>query len=143
MNLRGALIELWRPGEGELSGRTIWRLALVMLPVVIVTTNVIGAGAVVVLGLFVVPLPGVHDPAHVRLVDALVAAGYVATAVPLGVFLGTRGLWRLRTWLVEERPATLEEIRLVLYAPLRLFGLQFGLWSVAAILPSGVMERIG
>src|SRR5207248_5457153 len=118
MNLRGALIELWRPGEGALSGRTIWRLALVMLPVVIVTTNVIGAGAVVVLGLFVVPLPGVRDPAHVRLVDALVAAGYVATAVPLGVFLGTRGLWRLRTWLVEERPTTLEEIRLVLYAPL-------------------------
>jgi adenylate cyclase len=134
VNVRGAVIELWRPGEGELSGRAVSRLAMVMLPLVIVTTNVIGAGAVVVLGLFVVPLPQVHNPAHLRLVDGLVAAGYVATAVPLGVFLGTRGLWKLRNWLVDERPATLDEIRLLLYAPLRLFVLQFGLWSLAAIL---------
>jgi adenylate cyclase len=133
MKLRGALIELWRPGESDLSGRSIWLLALLSLPVVIVTTNVIGAGAVVALGLFVVPLPGVHNVGHVQLVDGLVAAAYVATAVPLGVLIGTRRLWRLRAWLVSERPATLQEIRLLLYAPLRLFALQFGLWSLAAI----------
>jgi adenylate cyclase len=133
MNVRAQMIELWRPGEGGVSGREVWRIALVLLPTVIVVTNVIGAGAVVVLGLFVVPLPHVHDPAHLRLVDALVAAGYVLTAVPLGVFIGTRGLWALRSWLVEERAATLREIRLVLYAPMRLFGLQFGLWSIAAV----------
>jgi adenylate cyclase len=131
MNLRGHLIELWRPGEGDVSGRDIWRVGLVLLPVVIVTTNVIGACAVVVLGLFVVPL-GVRNPGHVQLVDGLVAAGYVATAVPIGVFIGTKRLWRLRDWLLDERPATESEIRLVLYAPLRLFLLQLGLWSVAA-----------
>ncbi len=133
MELRGHLIELLRPGEGDLSGKAIWRSALVVLPIVIVTTNVIGAGAVVVLGLFVVPLPHVHNAGHVRLVDGLVAAGYVATAVPLGVFIGTKRLWRLRSWLVNERPATAQEIRLVLYAPLRLFTLQLGLWSVAVV----------
>ncbi len=133
MKLSGALIELWRPGEGDLSGKAIWRLALVLLPVVIVTTNVVGAGAVVVLGLFVVPLPGVHNVGHVQLVDGLIAAGYVASAVPLGVIIGTRRLWALRDWLIDERPASAREIRLLLYAPLRLFSLQIGLWSVAAV----------
>jgi adenylate cyclase len=41
---------------------------------------------------------------------------------------------RLRKWLLEERPATLEETKLVLQAPARLFALQLGLWLAAAIL---------
>jgi adenylate cyclase len=133
--LRGAFTEAVRPGESELSGKALWRVGSVTLAVIIVVTNLIGACAVVVIGLLVLPSPrGVHHLGHVRLVDALVAAGYVAFAVPLGVLVGTRRLWGLRAWLLEERPATLTEIRLVLLAPLRLFGLQFGLWSAAALL---------
>jgi adenylate cyclase len=113
----------------------LWRIGSVTLAVIIVATNLIGACAIVVIGLLVLPNPrGVPHLGHVRLIDALVAAGYVAFAVPLGVLVGTRRLWGLRAWLVEGRPATLTEIRLVLQAPLRLFGLQFGLWAGAALL---------
>lgn len=132
MNLRGAVIELWRPGEGDVPGIEMWRFGSVVLAVIIVVTNVIGAMAVLVIGLVVLPTPhDVHHVGHVRLVDGLVAAGYVAVAVPLGLIIGLRRMWALRAWLIEERPASLAEIRLILYAPLRLFGVQFGLWTTA------------
>ncbi len=132
---RGALLEAIRPGESELSGKALWRVGSVWLAVDIVLTNVIGACAVLVIGLVVLPNPAdVHNVGHVRLIDGLVAAGYVAIAVPLGVAVGTRRLWGLRRWLHEDREATPAEIRAVLYAPLRLFALQFGLWTVAALL---------
>jgi adenylate cyclase len=70
----------------------------------------------------------------VRLVNAIVAGVYVAAAVPIGVVLGTLRLLRLRSWLIEERPATLDETRTVLHAPLRLFALQVSLWLAAAVL---------
>ncbi len=131
-NLPAALTELWRPGEGNLSGEALWRIGSVALAALIVAINLIGAGAVVVIAGVVVPEP--KESSHVFLVNGLVAVGYVAIAVPLGVALGTRGLWRLRTWLIEERPATLTEMRLVLYAPFRLLVVQLSLWWAAAIL---------
>ena len=78
----------------------------------------IGAIAVLAIALLVVPMPLRHvNVGRVELVNALVAAGYVAIAVPLGVALGTRGMLRLANWLREERPATITEIRLLLSAP--------------------------
>jgi adenylate cyclase len=134
MNLRGYLIELWRPGEGDVSGAALWRIGSVLIAAVIVITNLVGALAVLVIGLLVLPTPhGVHHIGHIHLIDALVAAVYVAIAVPLGLLIGLRRLWALRGWLLQERAATPYEIRLLLYAPLRLFGLQFGLWSAAAV----------
>jgi adenylate cyclase len=130
---KAALTELWRPGEGGLAGPEMWRIGSVALTALIVVINLIGAGAVVVIAAFVVPEPAANQ-GHIFLVNGLVAIGYVAIAVPLGVALGTRGLWRLRDWLVEERTATLTEMRLVLYAPFRLLFLQLALWWAAAIL---------
>ena len=132
MNLRGALIELWRPGEGELSGRAMWRVGSVALAAMIVLVNLAGAGAVIVIAGVVVPEP--TNSTHIFLVNALVGIGYFGVAAPLGVLLGTRGLWRLRSWLVEERTTTPAEVRLVLYAPFRLLIMQVALWWAAALL---------
>src|SRR3954453_17830936 len=93
-----------------------------------------GACAVLAIAYFVVPLPPVDDVAHVREVNAIVAAAYVAVAVPVGALLGIRGLLGLRQWLTEERPATPDEQRTVLHAPLRLSLMQLGWWAVAALL---------
>jgi adenylate cyclase len=131
MNVRGALIELWRPGEGELTGTAMWRIGSVALASMIVVVNLIGTGAVVVIAAFLVPEP--TKSAHVFLVNGLAAVAYFGIAAPLGVLIGTHGLWRLRTWLVEERTATLAETRLVLQAPLRLLVMQLALWWAAAL----------
>jgi adenylate cyclase len=132
MNLRGAMIELWRPGEGELSGKAMWRVGSVALAAMIVLVNLAGTGAVVVIAGVVVPEP--TNSGHIFLVNALVGIGYFGVAAPLGVLLGTRGLWRLRSWLIEERTASFAETRLVLYAPFRLLSVQVALWWAAALL---------
>jgi adenylate cyclase len=133
-SVRAGLVELVRPGEGGLPGRTLVRYGRLMITIVIVVTNLIGAGTVLVLSLFIIPMPHINDLGHVELINAFVTIGYVAVAVPFGIVVGTRGLLQLRHWLLEERPATAREVRLVLYAPLRLFILQVGLWLVAAAL---------
>jgi adenylate cyclase len=132
--LRGGLVELVRPGEGGLSGRATVLYGRILLPLVIVVTNLVGAVAVLVIALWVVPMPRPRHLPHIELVNALVAAAYVAFAVPVGVAIGTRRLLVLRAWLLEERPATAQETRVVLYAPMRLFVLQVALWFVGAAL---------
>jgi adenylate cyclase len=137
---RAALTELWRPGEGDMPGSAMWRIGSVALAIMIVLINLAGAGAVVVIAAVVVPEPTSGSQAdHIFLVNGVVALIYVAIAVPLGVVIGTRALWRLRDWLVSERDATLKEIRLVLYAPFRLLVVQLSLWWAAAIL-FGVLD---
>lgn len=131
-DLRRANLELGSPGTSELSGRSLARAQQFMVTLVVVLTNLIGSCAVLVLAYVVVPLPAAPHPAHVRLVNAVVGAIYLAVAVPVGTLLGTRGLRQLRRWLIEERPATAREPRIVLRAPLRLFVVQVALWFGAA-----------
>jgi adenylate cyclase len=130
---RNGMYEVAHPGEQRLRGETLERLGRVALTLVIVVTNLIGACAVLVIALFVVPTPAIGRTGHVRLVNAIAAACYVGFAVLAGVLAGNRGMRPLRRWLLEDRTATLEETRIVLQAPLRLFALQLGLWLVAAV----------
>jgi adenylate cyclase len=132
--LEPGLLELRRPGESELSGQELLRFGLLILPAVIVGTNLVGLVAVLVIANFVVPLPNPPHIGHVRLVDAIAAATYFAIAAALGVVFGRRALRRMRKWLSEDRPATPSETRLVLRAPLRLFLVQLTFWLVAAVL---------
>jgi adenylate cyclase len=126
--VRGGLVELVRPGEGGLSGQQTMMFGRVVLPLVIAVTNLVGAGAVLVIALFVVPMPPIRHLHHVELINALVTIGYVVVAMTLGVTIGSRRLMALREWLLEERPATVKETRLILLAPLGLFALQVSLW---------------
>lgn len=131
--VREIVTEFVRPGESELAGSELWLIGRVTLTVVIVITNLVGACAVLLIALFVVPEPTVSDPGRLRLENGLLAAAYFVIAVLAGVWAGTRGLLRLRDWLTGERPATFEEIRRVLRAPINLFVLQVSLWFGAAI----------
>src|SRR5438132_12504063 len=96
MRLPGALIELLRPGEGEMSGAAMWRIGSVVLATVNVMTNLVGTAVVLVLAIWVVPDPHIQHQSHVEPVNALVAAAYVAFLVPLGIGIGDRRRWRLR-----------------------------------------------
>ncbi|HWF54615.1 MAG TPA: adenylate/guanylate cyclase domain-containing protein, partial [Solirubrobacteraceae bacterium] len=135
--LRLGISELRRPGETGISGSALAVLLRVVVTATIATTNLLGAGAVLVIALFVVPEPALGArTGHIQLVNGLVAAGYVLAAIPLGTVLGLRVQ---QPWLRDERPATLAEARTLLQAPLRLFGLQVALWLVAAVL-FGVLD---
>ena len=135
-DVRQARVELVRPGESALPGRRLWGVGRVALTLLISGINLVGACAVLAVASFVVPLPTVpHVSAgHIETVNAIVAAAYVLVAIPLGTWLGTRRTLGLRKWMAEERPATPEEQRLVLRAPLRLFTVQITLWLGAAVL---------
>ena len=133
-DLREWLAEFARPGERELPGRSLWRAGRLVLTALIVVTNLIGVAAAIVFSAIVVPLPPGSGLAHTGLFNTFAAAGYVAVTVPAGVVIGTRRLLPLRDWLVQERPATTRERRLVLRAPLRLFAVQATLWFGAAVL---------
>ena len=98
----------------------------------IVVTNLVGAGAVVVIGTLVIPVPPVAHAGHVRTVNMVAAGIYVVIAVPVGALAGIRGLFRLRDWLVSDSAASPAEVRTVLRAPVRLFVLQMALWAGAA-----------
>jgi adenylate cyclase len=130
---RSLIIEFFRPGTREVSGRVLWRVGRVVIASTIVIANLIGVAVVLALALFVVPFPGLPDVAAVRFFNLLAAAAYVMVAVPLGIWIGIRGLFRLRRWLEEDRPPTPAERRIVLRAPLRLFFVQFALWFGAAL----------
>lgn len=127
------------PGYG-LSGRALAALTVLALSVEIVVANVVGAAVVLVLLLFVIPLPPATGVDHSAVFYLLAAVAYVAVAVPLGIVLGFRSQLALRRWLREDRPATDAEKRAVLTSPRRLFSLQVTLWFGAAAV-FGVLAR--
>jgi adenylate cyclase len=134
--------EVARPGETGMSGRALWRAGRLVLTTVIVLTNVIGVTVVIAGSFFVAPLPTGVKIAPGHLVNVLVALGYCVLAFPISALAGTRGLYRLRDWLFEDRPPTQAEQRLVLRAPLRLFVVQTVVWLVAAA-GFGVLNAVG
>lgn len=143
---RGALIaglisELRRPGHSDSPGRALWETGRILLTAVATVTSLIGVGAVIAIVYLVIPLPPVARPDHVKAVNAVAAVVCAVIAVPLGAWLGNHLLRPIGTWLLEDRPATLAEQRLVLLAPLRLFILQISLWLVAAALFAGLDAR--
>jgi adenylate cyclase len=128
--------EVRSPGETDAlaPGSRLWELGRIGVMTGILTTNLIGAGAVVVIALFVVPLPIVGRTAHIELVNAVLSAVYVAVAAPLGTFIGVYSMRNVRRWLRAGAQPTEVEIRQVLQGPMRLFAVQVALWLLAAVL---------
>lgn len=126
-------MELVRPGESGLQGATLVRVGRVAVAAMLVTVNLVGAAAVVLIAAYIVPRPPLAHPGHVRAVNFVAAGVYVAVAVAVGVAVGMSEQRRVQRWLVTDGPATPDVQRLVLRAPLDLFLLQLGLWLAAAI----------
>lgn len=122
----------------DLDGAALAKVGRIVIALAVVFNNVVGAVAVLVLALLVIPLPRIDDGVRPR--DYVVAAVvYVIVAATIGVFVGVRGQRPLRSWLASGRPSDPALRREVLQAPLRLFWLQFGLWLGAAF-AFGVFE---
>jgi adenylate cyclase len=133
--LRAVLQEFSRPGEVQIPDRDLRLFTTVLLSVVIIVTNIVGAAIVVaLLVLNLVPLPVLGHTGHIRLENSIVAAIYVAVAVPIGWVLGNRVVWKPGEWLLSGRAPSNRETRALLYAPRRLFFIQLELWIAAAVL---------
>jgi adenylate cyclase len=118
---------------GGPSGRALARRLQLWLTLAIVQANIVGACVVFIVAVLVVPESDVPTGDTIRLVNGLLAAVYVAVAVPIGVIWGTRRMGEVRRWLAEDRSPTEREQKLVLRAGLRLFSVQATLWLAAAL----------
>ena len=115
----------------DLDGPALAAVGRTVIAVAVVGNNVVGAIAVLVLTLLVIPLPDAGDVARSGYVVAALA--YVLVAVGFGVVVGVRGQAPLRRWLASEAPSDPALRAEVLRAPLRLFWLQLWLWLGAAL----------
>lgn len=114
----------------DLDGPSLAAVSRVVIALAVVSTNAVGAVAVLVLTLLVIPLPNSGEVARSGYV---VAAGvYVVVAVTIGVVVGVRGQAPLTNWLSSGGPPTPALRSAVLRTPRRLFWLQLSLWLGAA-----------
>ena len=107
-----------------------------LLTVLLVVTNVIGAGPVASILLLVRPSGGT-DPDFV-LASFIAVPVYVAVAVVVGATVGTRTTFRALRWAYEGREPTENDRIRTLRVPRTLTFVQAGLWAFATALFSGL-----
>jgi adenylate cyclase len=129
--------EAWVYGSVLLgsAGQTARQLRVriqVLLTVLLVGTNVIGAVLVFVLSTFVIPGPDLEP--DLRLALAIGVPVYVGVAVFLGAGWGTAGALRALRWSIEDREPDEQERLIALGVPWFLTRIQAGLWLGGTVL---------
>ncbi|MBK5307786.1 MAG: HAMP domain-containing protein [Frankiaceae bacterium] len=112
----------------ELSRRTSKRLTAAL-----VVSNVGGAVDVFYFLAFLLPVQGEGDPAHMRLLNAVVFVPLVLVGVVVGTHVGVRIGRPVIAWLESGEPPTDEARRAALRQPLWLMYLNGSLWVTAAV----------
>jgi adenylate cyclase len=103
----------------------------VLLTVLLVITNVVGAAVVV--GLLVVVIPGPHPTGHALTAVAVAAPVYTLAGLILGGWWGTRRAFRTLRWALLGRRPTEAERAGSLRLPRELTRVQGFLWAGAAV----------
>jgi adenylate cyclase len=123
-------------GPADQSVRALRIRVQVLLTALLVSTNLVGAGVVVVVSTVVIPAP---DPTFGTVLSLAIAVPvYVVVAVVIGAFAGTRKTLRVMRWALSGTEPDEQDRRRALQAPLRLTQLQGGLWGAAALLFTGL-----
>jgi adenylate cyclase len=104
----------------------------ILLTVLLIATNVVGAGIVFVLATLVIPTPGMTDGTLLALKIAVPV--YVGVAIFVGASWGTAGGLRAHRWVFEGRTPTDEERLRALGVPWFLTRIQAGLWLGGTVL---------
>ena len=113
-------------GSVDQSARALRVRVLVLLSLMLVSTNVIGALVVVAISSFVVPAPA---PTRATIVSLAIAVPvYVAVAVVIGAAFGTATTLRALRWATSQVVPTERDRMLALRVPLRLTQMQSLLW---------------
>lgn len=112
--------------------RLRWRMQLLVTTAMVVA-NLGGAAAVAALAVWVIPRPNLLDTPQ-RTLALVLAPTYVAAAVLVGGWWGTRRALGALQWVPEERAPTPDEQRAALLLPARLVVVPMVLWSGAIVL---------
>ncbi len=126
--LRGSLLL----GSADQSMRRLRVRIQVLLTVLLVGTNLIGAAIVLILRLWVLP-GGDPTPAY-GLALAIAAPVYIGVAVLVGAVVGTIACVRPLRWVMQGRRPSEHDRRTALRLSGRLTAIQGVLWSVAVVL---------
>jgi adenylate cyclase len=104
----------------------------ILLTVLLIATNVVGAAIVFVLATLVIPTPAMTDGTLLALQIAVPV--YVGVAIFVGASWGTAGGLSAHRWVFEDRTPTDEERLRALGVPWFLTRIQAGLWLGATAL---------
>ena len=113
-------------GSTDQSARALRIRVQLLLTLLLVSTNVIGAVTVIVISTFVVPAPAATDATKLSLLIAVPV--YVVVAVILGAVVGTSTTLRALRWATQETEPSPGDRTKALRVPLRLTQLQSVLW---------------
>ena len=119
-------------GRADQSAHRLRVRIQVLLTVLLVSTNLIGAGIVFVLSTLVIPSPDANRGTVLSL--AIGVPVYVGLAVFVGASWGTAGSIKALRWSIEDREPTEEERVAALGVPWFLTRIQVGLWLGATAL---------
>jgi adenylate cyclase len=123
-------------GPADQSVRALRIRVQVLLTALLVATNVVGAGVVVVISTVVIPAP---SPTFGTVLSLAIAVPvYVLVAVVVGAFVGTTMTLRVMRWALSRAEPDERDRRRALQVPLRLTQLQGALWGAAALLFTGL-----
>jgi len=123
-------------GPAEQRPRRLRIRIQVLLTVLLVSTNVIGAGVVFVLSALVIPGPAATAGTVVSL--SIAVPVYIAVAVAIGVVVGTYGALRPLRWATRDEEPTQEQREQALGVPWFLTKVQATLWAIATVLFTGL-----
>ncbi len=98
----------------------------------LIATNMLSAGAVVVISLFLVPAPDANPDTLLAL--AIAVPTYVTAAIVVGAAVGTRATLHALAWALEGREPDTRDREVALRVPLRLTVMQGLLWAGATVL---------
>lgn len=118
-------------GSAGQSARRLRVRIQVLLTVLLVSTNLVGAGIVFVLSTLVIPSPSPERGTILSL--AIGVPVYVGLAVFVGAGWGTAGALRALRWAVEDREPDEKERLKALGVPWFLTRIQAGLWLGATV----------
>src|SRR5690625_790948 len=104
-----------------------------IMTVVIVGTNLLGIGVVVLLVTVAYPTPSVYSDAPTWLTFGVVPA-YVVIALIVGTYSITRRTIKKLRWAIKERVPTRVDERNAFLAPWRVSQVMLALWGLAAVL---------
>ncbi len=123
-----------RPAGPAGDDRRLARRVAVGVSLSTAVTNLAGAAAVFAFITWVLPSDPLDDPGTVALVNTVMACVWAPVAVAIGNVWGRRVLVPARSWLVEGRAPTADEVVAVLRTPLSVFRLQLTLWVASAVI---------